>query len=214
MVWGLFFAFYFLYTDVSIYYWYRENVSGGEWGHISEKVSQFSHSVMSDSLQPHGPHHSRLPCPSPTPRAYSNSCPSSWWCYPTISFSVIPFSSSLQSFQALGYFLMSQPFTSDGQSIGLSASVLPMNIQGWYPFSSVQSLSHVWLFLTPMDSCTPCFPVPHQLPELAQTNVHIKSVMPSNHLIFCCPLLLLLLPFPSIRVFSNESVLSIRWLKY
>ena len=97
--------------------------------------SQFSHSVVSDSLQPHGLKHARLPCPSPTPRAYSNSCPSLWWCHPTISFSVIPFSSCLQSFPASGSFQMSQLFTSGGQSFGVSASasVLPMNIQDWFP---------------------------------------------------------------------------------
>ena len=96
---------------------------------------QFSRSVMSDSLQPHGLQHARLPCPSPTPRVYSNSCPSSQWYHPTISSSVIPFSSCLQSFPASGSFPMSWFFTSDGQSIGVSASasVLPMNIQDWSP---------------------------------------------------------------------------------
>ena len=96
-------------------------------------ISQFSYSVMSDSLQPHGLQHTRLPCPSPTPRACSNSCSSSWWCHPAISFSVVPFSSCLQSFPASGSFLMSQFFTSGGQSIGASASVFPMNIQDWFP---------------------------------------------------------------------------------
>ena len=100
-----------------------------------EGTSQFSHSVVSDSLQPHGLQHIRLPCPSPTPGACSNSCPSSWWCHPTISSSVIPFSSCLQSFPASGSFPMSQLLTSGGQSIGVSAStsVLPMNIQHWFP---------------------------------------------------------------------------------
>ena len=95
----------------------------------------FSHSVVSDSLQPHELQHARLPCPSLSPRACSNSCPLSWWCYPTISSSVVPFSSCLQSFQISGSFLMSWFFTSGGQSIGASASasVLPMNIQGWFP---------------------------------------------------------------------------------
>jgi len=85
---------------------------------------------MSDSLRPHGRQHTRLPCPSPTPRAYTNSCPLNLWCHPTIS-SVILFSSCLQSFPASGSFPMSQFFTSDGQSIEVSAStsVLPMNIQ-------------------------------------------------------------------------------------
>ena len=96
---------------------------------------QFSHSVMSDSLRPHGPQHTRPPCPSPTPGVYSNSCPLSWWCNPAISSSVIPFSSLLQSFPASWSFQMSQFFASCGQSIGASASasVLTMNIQDWFP---------------------------------------------------------------------------------
>ena len=94
---------------------------------------QFSHSVMSDSLQPHGLQHARLPCPSPTPRAYSHSCPSSQWYHPTNSSSVVPFTSCLQSFPASGSFPMSQFFASGGQRIGASASVLPMNIQDWFP---------------------------------------------------------------------------------
>jgi len=96
---------------------------------------QFSHSVVSNSLWPHGLQHSRPPCPSPTPRVYSNSCPLSWWCHPAISSSVVPFSSHLQSFQASRSFPMSQFFVSGGQSIGVSAStsVLPMNIQDWFP---------------------------------------------------------------------------------
>ena len=97
-------------------------------------ISSLSHSVVSDSLYPHGLQHARLPCPSPTPRAYSNLCPSSW-CHPTISSSVIPFSSCLQSFPVSGAFPMSQFFASGGQSIGVSvsASVLPMNTQDWSP---------------------------------------------------------------------------------
>ena len=83
---------------------------------------QFSHSVVSDSLRPQGLQHARLPCPSPTPRAYSKSCPLRWLCHPTISSSVVPFSSCLQSFPASGSFPMSQFFTSGGQSIGVSAS--------------------------------------------------------------------------------------------
>jgi len=94
---------------------------------------QFSHSVMSDSLRFHGLQHARHPCPSPTPGVYSNSCPLSWWCHPTISSSVIPFSSHLRSYPASGSFQMSQFFASDGQSIRASASVLPMNIQNWFP---------------------------------------------------------------------------------
>ena len=92
---------------------------------------QFSHSVVSDSLQPHELQHTRPPCPSPTPGVYSNSHPLSRWCHPTISSSVIPFSSRLQSLPTSGSFPMSQFFPSGGQSIGVSAStsVLPMNIQ-------------------------------------------------------------------------------------
>ena len=96
---------------------------------------QFSRSVVSDSLWPHGLQHPRPPYPSPTPGVYSNSCPLNRWCYPTISSSVVSFSSCLQSFPASGSFPMSQFFTSGGQSIGVSASasVLPMNIQDWFP---------------------------------------------------------------------------------
>ena len=96
---------------------------------------QFTHSVVSNSFWPHGLQHTRIPCLSPTPTACSNSRPSSRWCHPTISSSVIPFSSCLQSFPASGSFQISQLFTSGGQSIGVSASawVLPMNIQDWFP---------------------------------------------------------------------------------
>ena len=96
---------------------------------------QFSCSVMSDYLQPHEPQHARSPCPSPTPRVYSNSCPLSLWCHPTISSSVVPFSPRLQSFPASGSFQMSQLFAWGGQSIGVSAStlVLPMSTQDWSP---------------------------------------------------------------------------------
>ena len=90
---------------------------------------------MSNNLQPHGLQHTRPPCPTPTTGVYSNSCPLSWWCYPTISSSVIPFSSRLQLFPASGSFPMSQLFVSGGQSIGVSAStsVLRMNTQDWSP---------------------------------------------------------------------------------
>ena len=96
---------------------------------------QFSCSVMSDSLWRHGLQHARLPCPSPTPGACSNSCPSCRWCHPTTLSSVVPFSSCLQSFPALGCFPMSQFFASGGQSIraSTSASVFPMNTQDWFP---------------------------------------------------------------------------------
>ena len=109
--------------------------------HISS--IQFSHSVMSDSLWYHGLQHARPPCPSPPPRVYSNSCPSSQWCHPTISFSVIPFSSRLQSFPTSGSFQMSKFFTLGGQSIGVlaSISVLTMNTQDWSPLGWIGCLS-------------------------------------------------------------------------
>ena len=114
---------------------------------------QFSHSVMSNSLRSHGLQHARLPSPSSTPGAYSNSFPLSWWCQPTILSSVIPFSSCLQSFPASGSFPISQFFASGGQSIGFSASasVLPMNIQDWFPLGltgliSLQSYFNVKIF--------------------------------------------------------------------
>ena len=96
---------------------------------------QFSHSFVSNCLWPYGLEHARLPCPSPTPGACSNSCPSSRWYQPTISSSVVLFSSRLQSFPASGSFTVGHFFTSGGQSIGASASasVLPMNIQDWFP---------------------------------------------------------------------------------
>ena len=104
------------------------------WLRIETSV-QFSRSVMSDALQPHELQHARPPCLSPTPGVYPNSCPSSRWCHPAISFFVIPFSSCPQSLPALEYFPMSQFFAWGGQSIGVSASasVLPMNIQDLFP---------------------------------------------------------------------------------
>ena len=104
---------------------------------------QFRHSVMSDSLQPHGLQHARLRCLSLTPGACSNSCPSSRWCHPTISSSIGPFSSCFQAFPASGSFPVSQFLTSSGQSIGVSASasVLPMNIQDWFPLGWTDLIS-------------------------------------------------------------------------
>ena len=106
-------------------------------------------SVVSNSLQPYGLQRAMLPCPSWTPRAYSNSRRSSWWCHPTISSSVVPFSSWLQSFPASGSFPMSPFFPSGGQNVGTSASAsaLPINIQGWF------SLGLTGLIL----SSTPCY---------------------------------------------------------
>ena len=114
----------FLFCSIDLYFC--------EWWGMG---SQFSHSVVSHSLRPHGLQHARLPCPSPTPRVYPTSSPLSKWCHPTIPSSVVPFSSCHQSFPASGSFPMSQFFTSGGQSIGVSASksVLPMNTQDWFP---------------------------------------------------------------------------------
>ena len=116
---------FFSFPEVWQYYkWFVRTVS-----------VQFSRSVVSDSLQPHESQHARPPCPSPTPRVHSNSCPSSWWCQPAISPSVVPFSSCPQSLPASESFPMSQLFAWGGQSIGVSASasVLTMNTQDWSP---------------------------------------------------------------------------------
>ena len=109
---------------------------------------QFSHSVVSNSFQPHGLQHARLPCPSPTPEACSGSCPSSQWCHPAIS-SVIPFSFCLQSFPVSGSFPVSQFFASGGQSIGVSASlsVPQINTQDWFPWGLI-----IWSPCSPRDS--------------------------------------------------------------
>ena len=114
--------------------WANAVLQGGNRYSIKQSV-QFSHSVVSNSLWPHELQNARPPCPSPTPGVYSNSCPLSQWCHPTISFSVVPFSSCPQSFPASGSFQMSQLFASGSQSIGVSdsVSVLPMNTQDWSP---------------------------------------------------------------------------------
>ena len=106
-----------------------------KWKHNNPKPIQFSCSVVSNSLRPHEPQHTRPPCPSPTPGVHPNPYPLSLWCHPTISSSIVPFSSCPQSFPASGSFQMSQLSASGGQSIGLSAStsVLPMNSQDWSP---------------------------------------------------------------------------------
>ena len=103
--------------------------------HYLYALVQFSHSVMSDSLQPHELQHARPPCPSPTPRVHTNSCPSSRWCHPAISSSVIPFSSCPQSLAASESFPMTQLFAWGGQSVGVSAlaSFPPKNTQDWSP---------------------------------------------------------------------------------
>ena len=121
----------------------NNNKHGWEWGMVQFSSVQFIHPV--DSLWFHEPQHARPPCPSPTPGVHPNSCPLNWWCHPTISSSVIPFSSCPQSFPASRSFQVSQFFTSGGQSIGVSAStsVLLMNTQdwslGWTGWTSLQS---------------------------------------------------------------------------
>ena len=124
------FAFYIVFQFYFVSCWTSASV-------------QFSCSVVSDSLWPHESQHSRPPCPSPTPRVHPNPCPLSWWCHPTISFSVVSFSSCPQSFPASGSFPMSQLFTSGGQSIGVSAStaVLSMNTQDWSPLGWIGWIS-------------------------------------------------------------------------
>ena len=152
---------------------------------------QFS-SVVSDSLRPHASQHARPPCPSPTSGVYSNSCPSSRWCHPAISSSVIPFSCP-QSLPASGSFPMSQLFASGGQSIGVSAlaSILPMK------FRSDQSLSRVRLFATLWITARQAsLSITNSRSSLRLTS--IESVMPSSHLILCRPLLLPPIP-PSIQ---------------
>ena len=179
---------------------------------------------MSDYLQPHELQQARLPCPSLSPGLCSNSCPLSQGCHPTISPTVIPFSSGFQPSPTSGSFPMSHLFISGCQHIGTSASasVLSVTIEVcltkttqcfFYYVSWIQSLSRVRLFVTPWITA-------HQA-SLSITNsgsslkiMSIKSVMPSSHLILCCPLLLLP-PIPlSIKGFSNESALCIRWPKY
>ena len=112
----------------------KKKKANSVWLYLNKVLSvQFSCSVMPNYLRPLGQQQASLPCPSPTPGAYSKSRPLSRWCHPTISTSIVPFSSHLQSFPASGAFPMSQFFASGNQSIGASASALPMNIQYWLP---------------------------------------------------------------------------------
>ena len=150
---------------------------------------------MSESLWPHRLQHTRPPCPSPTPRTFSNTCPSSQWCHPTTSSSVIPFSSCPQSFPPSGSFPMSRLFSSDGQRIGVSAS------------ASVNSAAYLHPTL-----CGPWTTAGQA--SLSITNsqsllklMSIELVMPSNHLILCCPLLFL----PSIFLFHRGLF---QWVSY
>ena len=140
---------------------------------------QFSHSVMSDSLRPHGLQHTRRPCPSATlfnsSALYSNSCPLSRWCHPTISSSFIPFSFPIQSFPTSGSFQMSQFFASGGQSIGASTSAS-------VHFSSV--LQSCLTLCDPMDCSIPGLLVHHQLPEFTQTHIHwVSDAIQPSHLL-------------------------------
>ena len=144
----------------------------------TEYSVQFSRSVMSNCLWSHGLKYARPPCPTPTPGACSNSCLSSRWCHPTIPFSV-PFSFCLQSCPASGSFQMSQFFTSGGHSIGASASVLPMNVQDWFPLGwtgwiSLQSkgLSRVF-FNTTVQKHT-CIPVADSFQYMAKPIQYCK----------------------------------------
>ena len=139
---------------------------------------QFSRSVVSDSMRPHESQHTRPPCPSPTPGVHSNSRPSSWWCHPAISSSVVPFSSCPQSLPASESFPMSQLFAWGGQSIGISAStsVLPMNTQSWYPVGwtgwiSLQSKGHSRVFSNTTFQKHQFFSAQHS----SQSNSHIHT---------------------------------------
>ena len=153
------------------------------WGKINSKhhvvhtlLLLFNHSVVSDSLWPHGLQHARLPCPSPSPGACSNSCPASRWCHPTISSSVVLFSSYLQSFPISGSFPMSQLFASGDQSTGASAtaSVLPMNIQDWFLLGSTSLISWLSKGLSKVSNTTV---QKHQffIAQLLYSNSHIHT---------------------------------------
>ena len=139
---------------------------------------QFSRSVVSDSLQPNEPQHARPPCPLPTPGVHPNPCPSSRWCHPTISSSVVPFSTCPQSFPASGSFQMSQFFTSGGQSIGVSASVtvLPINTQNWSPLGWTGWISLQSKGLSKVSSNTTVQKHPFFGTQLfSQSNFHIHT---------------------------------------
>ena len=179
---------------------------------------------MSNSLWPHGLQHARLPCPPLSPGVCSHSCWLSWWCHPTMSSSVIPFSSYPQSFPASGSFPMSQLFASGGQSIGASTSgsVLPMNVQGWFLLGLIGLISLQLCCCSVTQSCltlgdlvdcsTPGLPVPPHLPKFAQVHVHCidDAIQPSHPLMPSSSAL----NFPSIRDFSSELAVLIRGPKY
>ena len=167
--------------------------------HIFHQLSCCSVAQSCLTLWSRGLKHSKLPCLSPSPGAYSNSSLFSQWCHSAILFSVIPFFSCLLSFPALGSFPMSRLFTSGG-----------LSISNRLQFSSVAQSCPT--FCNPMNCSTPGLPVTDSQRSLKLTS--IESVMPSSHLTFCHPLLLLPSTFSSIRVFSNESALDIQWPKY
>ena len=151
---------------------------------LSFSSVQFSHTVVSNTLQPREPQHARPPCPSPTPGAYPNSCPSSRWCHPAISFSVVFFSSCPQSFPASGSFPVSQLFTWGGQSTGVSAStsVIPMNTQDWSPLGWPG-----WISLQPKGFSRVFSNTTIQRHQLfraqisSQSNSHIHTWLLENH---------------------------------
>jgi len=220
---------------------------------------QFSCSVVSNSLQPHELQHARPPCPLPTPGIHSNSRPSSRWCHPAISSSVVPFSSCPQSLPASESLPMSQLFAWGGRSTGVYISINSSNNVWTGRFGSTDQKQSLWTSLVSdyaqlninikingkrfsglLDTGSgitiiskhlrpkswPIQKISYQTAEISQTkiqevyqNVQIypykgpQQVMPSNHLVLCHPLLLLPSIFPSIRVFSNQSALRIRWPK-
>ena len=152
---------------------------------------QFSCSVVSDSLQPHESQRTGPPCPSPTPRVHSNSCPLSRWCHPAISSSVVPFSSCPQSLPASKSFPMSQFFAWGGQSIGVSASasVLPMIIQDWSPLEwtgwiSLQSKGLLRVFSSTTVQKHQFFGA--QLSSQSNSHIHTYNLHPSRQSLFCC----------------------------
>ena len=138
---------------------------------------------MPESLWPHELQHARPPCPSPTSGVYSSSCPSSWWCHPTISSSVIPFSSYPQSFPASEFFQMSQLFPSGGQSIKVSASasVLPMNTQDWFPLGWTGWIS----LLSKSVSCICWVTVPGRTRDAQRQRLKLALLLPRSLQSFC-----------------------------
>ena len=156
----------------------------GLWWDTKFSSVQFSRSVMFDSLRPHELQHARPPRPSQTPRVYSNSCPLSQWCHPTVWSSFVPFFSHLQSFPASGSFQMSQFFASCGQNIGASASasVLPMNIQEWFPLGWTDRISLLSKGLSRVFSNTTAQKVQKHQFFRSQLSLYSKSHIHTGHL--------------------------------